>query len=55
MSTACVLSGEDATATQRAAGHPMADAAPFLRTMAEQAAARLPGAQLAAAFELIPV
>jgi len=39
----------------RAAGHPMADAAPFLRTMAEQAAARLPGAQLAAAFELIPV
>ncbi|HVH21161.1 MAG TPA: PIG-L family deacetylase, partial [Pseudonocardia sp.] len=39
----------------RAAGHPMADPAPFLCTMAEQTAVRLPGAQLAAPFELIPV
>jgi LmbE family N-acetylglucosaminyl deacetylase len=38
-----------------AAGHPMADPATFLREAAERDAARLPGARLATAFELIPV
>ena len=37
-----------------AAGNAMADPAAFLRGMAEQAAARLPGAALATEFELIP-
>ncbi len=37
-----------------ASGGPLAEPAEFLRAMAEQDAARLPGARLATAFELIP-